>query len=198
MSLGFQPSDPSVTRWLQELRQGDERAARLLWDFFRTRMLNLARKQIGQGGAAAYDEEDVALSAFAALCDRVRQGSYEMLGDRVELWQLISVILMNKGRNRARSEARTRRGGRLTRQELSEELLASIGCDDSDPALTLSMQDECRRLLTMLERHEVQLVALLRVEGYTNEEIAKQLGCTRRSVQRRINLIRKLWSGEIE
>jgi DNA-directed RNA polymerase specialized sigma24 family protein len=50
----------------------------------------------------------------------------------------------------------------------------------------------------MLERREVQLVALLRVEGYTNEEIAQQLGCTRRSVQRRINLIREVWAEEIE
>ena len=37
-----------------------------------------------------------------------------------------------------------------------------------------------------------------RVEGYTNDEIASKLGCTRRTVQRRLNLIRDLWQRDAD
>ena len=58
------------------------------------------------------------------------------------------------------------------------------------------MQEECQLLLTRLEKRDVQLVAVLKVEGYTNEEVAQQLGCSRRAVQRRLNIIRNLWANE--
>jgi DNA-binding CsgD family transcriptional regulator len=31
------------------------------------------------------------------------------------------------------------------------------------------------------------------MEGYTNDEIAERLGCARRTVARRLELIRKIW-----
>ena len=34
------------------------------------------------------------------------------------------------------------------------------------------------------------------MEGYTNEEIARELGCVTRSVERKLNVIRKAWLGE--
>jgi DNA-directed RNA polymerase specialized sigma24 family protein len=49
----------------------------------------------------------------------------------------------------------------------------------------------------MLPLPEIQQVALLKVDGYTNDEIAQQLGCTRRTVQRRLNLIRDVWAEEL-
>ena len=59
------------------------------------------------------------------------------------------------------------------------------------------MKEECERLLKMLVRDEVKQVALLKVEGYTNEEIAGLLDCTRRTVQRRMDFIRTVWSREL-
>lgn len=197
MNSNFHELDLSVTRWLGQLRDGDEAAAGALWEFLSERLLRLARRQMQQNAEASYDEEDLALSAFTALWDQFRQGSYKTIEDRGELWQLIAVILLNKARNRRRDQNRICRGGQMTRCELSSAILAEFGTSDSNPATTAMMQDECQRMLTTLGKRDVQLVALLRVEGYTNEQIAQQLGCTRRSVQRRINLIRELWSEEL-
>jgi DNA-binding CsgD family transcriptional regulator len=36
------------------------------------------------------------------------------------------------------------------------------------------------------------------MEGYTNDEIAAQLGCARRTVARRLELIRKTWESVVE
>src|SRR5262249_28458285 len=42
----------------------------------------------------------------------------------------------------------------------------------------------------------VRRVANWKLEGYTADEVAARLGCTRRSVQRKLALIRQEWCGE--
>jgi DNA-binding CsgD family transcriptional regulator len=56
--------------------------------------------------------------------------------------------------------------------------------------------DECRRLLVSLADERQRQIAVLRMEGYTNEEIAQRLGCGLRSVVRKLELIRKTWLAE--
>jgi len=35
-----------------------------------------------------------------------------------------------------------------------------------------------------------------KMEGYSNDEIAEQLGCSRRTIARKLDAIRILWSNE--
>jgi DNA-directed RNA polymerase specialized sigma24 family protein len=60
------------------------------------------------------------------------------------------------------------------------------------------MVDECQRLMDELRDDSLRRVALLRMEGYTNEEIARELRCSRRTVARKVELIRRTWLGEGE
>ena len=60
------------------------------------------------------------------------------------------------------------------------------------------MAEECQRLLDVLEDDSLRQVALSRMEGYTNDEIAAQLGCARRTIARRLELIRKTWMSVVE
>jgi DNA-directed RNA polymerase specialized sigma24 family protein len=55
---------------------------------------------------------------------------------------------------------------------------------------------ECRRLLGLLEDPDLQRVALCKMEGFTVEEIAAELGCVPRTVKRRLQLIRRTWQEE--
>lgn len=66
------------------------------------------------------------------------------------------------------------------------------------PEVADRMQSECERLLDLLNDENLRSLALLKLEGYTNEEIAVQLGCARRTVQRRLSLIQEIWSQEVE
>ena len=43
---------------------------------------------------------------------------------------------------------------------------------------------------------QLRAIVLLRMEGYTDDDIAARLGCARRTVQRRLRLIRQLWEQE--
>jgi DNA-directed RNA polymerase specialized sigma24 family protein len=56
--------------------------------------------------------------------------------------------------------------------------------------------DECRRLLGLLRDRGLAQVAMLRMEGYTNQELADQLGCSLRTVARKLELIRRTWLAE--
>jgi DNA-directed RNA polymerase specialized sigma24 family protein len=61
-------------------------------------------------------------------------------------------------------------------------------------APSAEMADEYQRLLGLLGDVELRSVALWKVEGYTNEEIAEKLGCVVRSVERKLQRIRILWA----
>jgi DNA-directed RNA polymerase specialized sigma24 family protein len=57
--------------------------------------------------------------------------------------------------------------------------------------------EECRRLLAGLADEQLRAIALWKMEGYTNEEIAAKLGCVPRTVERKLGMIRSRWQQEI-
>jgi len=185
----------SVTRWIHELQKGDQAAADLLWEFLKFRLLSLASRQVGF--SISYDEDDVALDAFATLCSGIREGRYD-IEDRNALWSLLAVITINGARKRSRDERRLRRGGGHTRVSKNDEHLGTVTSEGLSPEASCLAREECTRLLSILPNEELKHLALLKVDGYTNDEIAEILGCTRRSIQRRLNLIRKIWTDEID
>ena len=77
-----------------------------------------------------------------------------------------------------------------------EAALEQIEGLEPTPAFAAQVAEECRRLLERLDSPELRSVALLKVEGYSNEEIAAQLGCGLRTVERRLRLIRSIWEQE--
>lgn len=54
------------------------------------------------------------------------------------------------------------------------------------------MAEECERLLAALGEVEHRQVAVLRMEGYSVEEVAERVGCAPRSVKRKLQLIRTI------
>ena len=61
------------------------------------------------------------------------------------------------------------------------------------PLLEVVAIDECRRLMELLTP-ELRAIAVLKFEGYTNREIAAQQTCSIATVERRLGLIRQIWS----
>jgi RNA polymerase sigma factor (sigma-70 family) len=183
----------SVTQWIATLRNGDQVAASKLWEFLYYRMRGLAQS-VSYTNPRSYDEDDIANSAIAKLFTSLQNGRFTELDGRDSLWKLAAVITLNKAKNLARSENTARRGAGfiLVKKEVDE--LIDLSGPEQDPAVIYMMEEECAKLLGKLQREDVKMVALLKIEGFTNEEIADQLGCTRRSVQRRLNLIREAWS----
>ena len=61
------------------------------------------------------------------------------------------------------------------------------------PAEAVVLNEALERRLEALADAELQQIALWRLEGYTNREIADKLGCVERTVERRLELIRETW-----
>ena len=49
------------------------------------------------------------------------------------------------------------------------------------------------RFMQQLSEATLRGIVSLKMDGFTNEEIAERLGCATRTVERKLNLIRKLW-----
>jgi RNA polymerase sigma factor (sigma-70 family) len=180
----------SVTLWLSQVKEGDRAAVHQLLDRYFHRLVGLARSRF-QGRPALIDyDEDVALSAFNSLCLGAERGRFPDLVDRDDLWRLLAVMTIRKAID-------VQRRGRS--QEISgEPNLEQLLSDEPPPELAAEMADEYQRLLGLLDDAELRSIALWKVEGLTNEEIADRLGCVERTVERKLQRIRILWAEDTE
>jgi RNA polymerase sigma factor (sigma-70 family) len=196
------PGDGSVSRWLGQLPAGDSLAAQQLWQRYFHRLVGLARQRLRGAPRRAADEEDMALSAFDSFIRAAGQGRFPDLADRDSLWQLLVVMTARKAAHLRRDEGRLKRGGAMQRvgsapgEEDEESLLEQVLSREPTPEMVVQMSEEVERLLGKLGNEERQ-VALLRMEGYTVEEIAPRIPCVARSVKRKLHLIRSIWEKEL-
>jgi DNA-directed RNA polymerase specialized sigma24 family protein len=191
-------SDGSVSILIEALKKGDRDAAQGLWDRYFRRLVMLAQARLRGVNRRLADEEDVALSAFDSFYRAAERGRFPQLGDRDELWQLLVVITVRKAYDLVRYQGRPSRGaGRV--QTLSELVADGAGemlGSEPTPQLAAQVAEECVRLLDLLGDEKLRSVALLKMEGYTNEEIAAKLGCVRYTVDRKLQSIRTIWNEE--
>jgi DNA-directed RNA polymerase specialized sigma24 family protein len=186
----------SITNCLKSLERGDSQAAQAIWDRYFQRLVGLVRARLRSAHVRAADEEDVVLSALDSFFRRARSGQFPRLEDRDDLWKLLFVLTVRKAMNLVRHELRTRRGGgRLrTLSDLEGLDVAEVIGDLPTPELAAQVADECHHLLGRLGDATLRQVALWKMEGYTNVEIAGKLGCVPHTVERKLRSIREIWS----
>ena len=197
-------SEGSVTHWLAEPRAGDPAAAGPLWQRYFGRLVGLARKKLRDAPRRAADEEDVALSAFDSFCRGAAAGRFDRLFDRDSLWPLLVAITAHKARDLARREGRKKRAGAVLFSDLprvsaddstaDEDTPAQVPSREPSPALAALVAEQCSHLLEGLGDAGLRRVALLKMEGWTDDEVAERLGCARRTVARKLQRIRYLWT----
>jgi DNA-directed RNA polymerase specialized sigma24 family protein len=182
--------DESVSAWIGELKAGDSVAAQKLWERYFQRLMGLARKILLTAPRQAADEEDVALSAFDSFCRRAAQGNFPRLEDRDDLWKILMTITVRKAIRLARQGRRKPTAGDL------EDFQAQVASREPTPEFAAMVKDEFERLLGLLEDEKLQQTALLKLQAYTNREIAGQFGRSVSFVERKLQLIRRIWSEE--
>jgi DNA-directed RNA polymerase specialized sigma24 family protein len=190
----------SITQWLQQAQEGDEYARQQLWVRYYERLIRLARSRIATGNARVSDEEDVVVGAFDAFFRALDNGKFPELGDREGIWRLLVVIADNKANDLYRYQNRQKRGGGQIR---GHSAFLDAGGDgdhfeqipDPSPDFAETLCFACNELLMRL-KPELRRVAVWKMEGYTNKEIADELECVEESVRRKVMLIRSIWSKE--
>lgn len=187
--------EPSVTQWVEGLKRGEEEAAAQLWRRYFERLVRLAQAKLGPSHRRVADEEDVALSAFRCLCEGAGRGKFPELTNRDDLWRLLATLALRKAIDQKRRDSAQHRGGGEVRGEsvFEERGLDQVLADGPTPESAAILAEEHGRLLALLDDEALRQVALKKLEGHTNEEIAEQLGVTCRSVERKLQRIRTRW-----
>jgi len=195
--------DEEITFWIGKLKEGDQRAAQEIWAEYFERLVRLARARLGGIPRRAADEEDVALSAIDSFVRAAKAGRFPKLDDRSDLWKLLVTITARKAHAHRKREFRQKRGGGAIRGE-------SVFCGPGDiddrggigavvgstptPEFAAQVSEEVQLLLGSLEDPTLREIALLKLEGYINREIAEKLDLSHRAVERKLALVRDTWS----
>src|SRR5262249_55152785 len=134
------------------------------------------------------------LSAFDSFVRGAERGRFPRLEDRDDLWQLLVVLTTRKAADLITHEGRGKRNFRQRQGDSADgSLLRGLIGREVDPAFTAEMAEECRRLLSLLPDDELREIAVRKMEGFTNEEIASQRDVALATVGRRLALIRETW-----
>jgi len=197
-------SPGSVSRWIAALKHGDPAAAQPLWKRYYRQLVALARKMLRASGRRAVDEEDVVQNVFHSFFRAVAQGRFPQLDDRDGLRRLLVVITANKALRQLKHEHRLKRGGGSAARPAEiypggpneEEPLVQVVGAEPTPEFAAQLDEEYQRLLELLGDRTLRSVAIWKMEGYGNGEIADKLACSRRTVARKLEAIRILWSTE--
>ena len=192
------PDDPtgSVTQFFRRLQTGDADAARRLWEHYFPRLVGLARHTLAGRPQQAADAEDAALSAFASFWQGA--GDFATIQNRDDLWKLLGTIAVRKALKQGRRERAARRGGGRVVSETSLHRPdgTPLPLDEAVGRLPAPVFDVFAADLLESLDPESRTIAVLRLLGHTNREVAATLGCTERKVERKLNLIRLQWEDE--
>lgn len=194
-------NDPgSVTNWIEGVKQGDETAAARLWERYSQRLARLCRKRLPDFARRVGDEEDVVIEVMENLYRGAQEGRFPELQDRDDLWRLMVVVTARKTASYLRKEQALKRGGGRV---CGESAIDSASTDTAGinrvedtaerPDFAASVAEECLHRLAMLQDHQLRHIAIRKLDGHTNDEIAKELNCSVRTIERRLQSIREKW-----
>lgn len=190
-----------TTTWFERLAAGDSRAAQRVWQDYYARLIALAGRKLGGSARRVADEEDVVLVAFNSFLKGLKAGRFPKLADRHDLWQVLVMLTARKAVDQREYENRQKRGGgkRGDAGHGSEPALLSeaIGTEPT-PAFAAEVAEELEFLLAALSDSTLIRIAVGKLEGYTNLELARQIGCGVRTIERKLNLIRAVWEQRVK
>jgi DNA-directed RNA polymerase specialized sigma24 family protein len=136
---------------------------------------------------------------------RASGGNFPKLSNREELWTILITIVARKAVNRLKKDQALKRGG--TRNGQGEPTYDEGGYDSAlmqliskepTPDVLAELNEELHLHLDALKGELLREVALLRLQGFTNAEIATQLGVAERTVRRKVERIRREWTEDFD
>jgi RNA polymerase sigma factor (sigma-70 family) len=196
-------SEGSVTQLIQGFCDGDGEAFASLHARYWPILVQIAHRKLHGAPPRAADEEDVAQQAFWSFYRSVRTGHLPNLANRHDLLAALTHVTACKAINQIERELGTlKRGKGRVRGESALDHLAgqsSMRAGLQQVAGTAHLPDEQALLRDCYDHYlnrlpeQVREVARLHLAGSSNREIAEELDCVERTVERKLALLRSLW-----
>jgi DNA-directed RNA polymerase specialized sigma24 family protein len=190
----------SVTQWLIDVKQGADRGAQQLWERYYAELINAAHRKLGRLPHRAEDAEDVAAMAFTAFFQGVEKQRFPKLDDRDDLWQVLLMLAERRAADVVRREKARGAGIIRGEAELDQGMSTSgftAGIDglpgpSPTPETVDGLVAVIRERWDAFSDETLGRIALDKLQGYTNLEIAERTGIALRSVERKLRLIKSL------
>jgi DNA-directed RNA polymerase specialized sigma24 family protein len=191
----------SVTGWISLIREGDQEVLDAFSKRYFSKIRDLAKSKLSNP-----DSEEVANDVLVALTQSIAGGKYPNLCDRNSLWFLILKITQNRVIAFTRREkAKKRIPAESIEPNHSEDLvrvesltdyeaeLDNVIASNSTEAAWIEISDCWEELLRCLPDDVCRQIAQLKLQSYSNREIALMMGFTPSKVDRKVRLIQEQW-----
>jgi len=184
--------------WLRQLLDGDALVVDEFWRDYGERLQRLAENHLSARLKRRVGADDIVQSVCRTFFRRAQIGQFD-LADSDALWRLMCAITLTKIRQSARYHGRQKRN---LRQE------QGIEHGDGERAVTLRelmhagpspdeaavFVDELEQLMAGLDDEEKRIVEF-KLQQFTNQEVAEQIGCSERTVRRMIKRVQSRLRG---
>ncbi len=199
-------SPASVSILLEDLKKGNEEASSEIWRRYMKELIAVSQKKLGGSSKRHTDEEDVAICAFNAFLMGVRNNRFDKLNSRHDLWQVLVMLTDRKAVDQIRRQKSQKRGaGQVRGESIFEDRrnqdehdramgIASVADLRPTPEFATQFREEVQNCLSKLSDKELGSIVLLKLEGFTNQEIADRLELSVSTIERKLRVIRKIWT----
>jgi len=179
----------TVSVWLGQLPAGHQEAQNRLLQRYRPQVIGYARYRLLQLGVRGKDADDIAQEVFLGLFQRAQAGKFQDLNTRDDLWLKLRWITNDRVKD-ARRKRLPFTESAVEQGDGSEALpgMPQVADQQLDECLLMVENDLVRRQLA--ERHpDLPEIVALKVQGYTVQQIADQMGLPKRTIERRLEWI---------
>jgi RNA polymerase sigma-70 factor, ECF subfamily len=187
--------DPSdIPALVERYRRGDQDAARMLFERYVHRVLDLVHAKLHPGLLRRFGPDDVAQSVFRSLFRAVSEDrvTFQRSGD---IWAWLLQITFNKLASRVAHERAAKRApGRevqpLGPHDSRDHPAVGVWSDDPPAEDVVALADELDFLFGP-SGSPLRRVVDLRLQDRTLHEIAEQLGVSHTTIRRRLTRIER-------
>jgi RNA polymerase sigma-70 factor, ECF subfamily len=185
--------DPSESQVLVDrCRKGDADAARELFDRYVDRLVAVARRRLSRPITSRVDPEDIVQSVFRTFFGRLRAGQFH-LDQQNDLCKLLVRITVNKTLRQVAFQKAAKRdpGQEAHAENPDQEQVLELLAREPAPEEAAAFLDQLEHFLAQLDAQERRILEM-RVQGYSNEDICRDLGIYDRKIRRVMERIRGL------
>lgn len=180
---------------MTQVRAGDAAAADALFVKYAEQLARLAERQLSARVARRVTGEDVVQSVFRTFFVRVERGEFQ-IDSSDQLWKLLVQITLRKSAEQGRLHTAAMRDGRL--EEVGSAIMSALIARQPEVAEAQLLNEEIDRAICNLPAQQhlaYRRLLELRLAGHANDEIADQMGISRRTVERMLTRLQGSLSG---
>jgi RNA polymerase sigma-70 factor (ECF subfamily) len=186
-------SDPSESRVLVErVRKGDGEAARELFDRYVDRLVAVARRRLSRPITSRVDPEDIVQSVFRTFFGRLQAGQFH-LDQQNDLCKLLVRITVNKTLRQVAFQKAAKRdpAHEAHTDSADQDQVLELLAREPAPEEAVAFLDQLEHFLAQLDPQERRILEM-RLQGYSNEDICRELGIYDRKIRRVLERVRGL------